>query len=60
LKARLARTLGEEVADRHPEQGVAAAIATDLHVEVERLLVAQDDLRPSYAKATRSSRRRDV
>jgi hypothetical protein len=45
LKARLARTLGEEVADEHPEHGVSAVIVTDLRVQVERLLVAQDDLR---------------
>jgi hypothetical protein len=45
LKARLARTLGEEVADKHPEHSAPAAIVKDLHAQVEQLVVAQDDLR---------------
>jgi chromosome segregation ATPase len=44
LKARLARTLGKEVADKHPEHSVPAAILKDLHAQVEQLLGAQDDL----------------
>jgi hypothetical protein len=44
LKARLARTLGDEVADHHPEHSVAAAIVKDLRAQVEQLLVAQGDL----------------
>ena len=45
LKARLARTLGEEVADKHPEHSVSSATVRDLHAQVEQLLVAQGDLR---------------
>jgi hypothetical protein len=45
LKARLARTLGEEVAASHPEHGVSSAIVKDLHAEVEQLIGAQDQLR---------------
>ena len=45
LKARLARSLGDEVADRHPEHGVSSAIVKDLHAQVEQLVVAQGDLR---------------
>jgi hypothetical protein len=45
LKARLARTLGEEVADNHPEHAAPAAIVNDLHAQVDQLLGAQDDLR---------------
>ena len=44
LKARLARTLGDEVADHHPEHSVPAAIVKDLHAQVEQLLAAQGDL----------------
>ena len=44
LKARLVRTLGEEVAGKHPEHSVPAAIVKDLHAQVEQLLVAQSDL----------------
>jgi hypothetical protein len=44
LKARLARTLGEGVASKHPEHSVPAAIVKDLHAQVEQLLVAQSDL----------------
>jgi hypothetical protein len=45
LKARLARTLGEEVAGKHPEHSVSSATVKDLHAQVEQLLVAQGDLR---------------
>jgi AraC-like DNA-binding protein len=45
LKTRLARTLGQEVADNHPEHSVSSAIVKDLHAQVEQLLVAQGDLR---------------
>jgi hypothetical protein len=45
LKARLARTLGEEVADKHPEHSVPAGIVKDLHAQVEQLIGAQDQLR---------------
>jgi hypothetical protein len=45
LKARLARTLGEDVADRHPEHSVSSVIVRDLHAQVEQLLVAQGGLR---------------
>jgi chromosome segregation ATPase len=45
LKARLARTLGEEVAATHPEHGAASATVKELRSEVERLLAAQADLR---------------
>jgi hypothetical protein len=45
LRARLARTLGEEIADKHPEHSVSSATVKDLHAEVEQLLGAQDDLR---------------
>jgi hypothetical protein len=44
LKARLARTLGEEVADKHPEHSVPAAFVKDLHAQVDQLLLAQSDL----------------
>ena len=45
LKTRLARTLGEEVADKHPEHSVPSAIVRDLHAQVQQLLAAQADLR---------------
>jgi hypothetical protein len=45
LKARLARTLGEEVAGKPPEHSVSSATVKDLHAQVEQLLVAQGDLR---------------
>jgi hypothetical protein len=45
LKARLERTLGQEVANKHPEHSVSSAVVRDLHAQVEQLLVAQDDLR---------------
>jgi hypothetical protein len=45
LKARLARTLGSEVADEHPEHSVSSATVTDLHAQVQQLLDAQIDLR---------------
>jgi hypothetical protein len=44
LKTRLARTLGEEIADNHPEQAASTAIVKDLHVQIEQLLAAQDQL----------------
>jgi hypothetical protein len=44
LKARLARTLGEEVADKHPEHSVSSTTVRDLHAQVEQLLLAQGDL----------------
>ena len=45
LKTRLARTLGEEVADKHPEHSVPSAIVRDLLAQVQQLLAAQADLR---------------
>jgi hypothetical protein len=45
LKTRLARTLGDQVADKHPEHRVSSATVKDLHAQVEQLLVAQGDLR---------------
>ena len=45
LKARLARTLGEEVATNHPEHGAASGTWKELQAEVEQLLAAQVDLR---------------
>lgn len=45
LKARLARTLGEEIAATHPEHGAAPATVTALQAEVEQLLATQVDLR---------------
>lgn len=45
LKTRLARTLGEEVADKHHEQSVPSGIVRDLHAQVEQLLAAQAELR---------------
>jgi chromosome segregation ATPase len=44
LKARLARTLGEQVADKHPEHSVPSALVNDLHAQVDQLLLAQSDL----------------
>jgi chromosome segregation ATPase len=45
LKARLARTLGEEIAATHPEHGAASATVNELQAEVEQLLAIQVDLR---------------
>jgi chromosome segregation ATPase len=45
LKARLAKTLGEEIADVHPEHGAAASTVKALRAEVEQLLAAEVDLR---------------
>lgn len=45
LKARLARTLGEEVAAEHPEHSVASAAVTDLHAQVQQLLGELGQLR---------------
>jgi hypothetical protein len=45
LKARLARTLGEEVAAEHSEHSISSAILEDLHEQVAQLLGAQGDLR---------------
>jgi AraC-like DNA-binding protein len=45
LKARLARTLGDEVAAEHPEHSVSSATVKDLNAQVEQLLGAQVDLR---------------
>ena len=45
LKARLARTLGEEVAANHPEHGAASATVKELQAEVEQLFATQVDLR---------------
>jgi chromosome segregation ATPase len=45
LKARLARTLGEEIAVTHPEHGAASATVNELLAEVEQLLATQVDLR---------------
>ena len=45
LKTRLARTLGEEIASRHPEHSVSAATVQDLHAQIGQLLTGQDELR---------------
>jgi hypothetical protein len=45
LKARLARTLGEEIAADHPEHSVSSATVKDLPAQVAQLLGAQDDVR---------------
>jgi chromosome segregation ATPase len=45
LKTRLARTLGEEVADGHPEHSAASATVRDLQAEVEQLVAGQVELR---------------
>ncbi len=45
LKARLAKTLGEEVAADHPEHGQAAVSVKELQGEVDQLLTTQADLR---------------
>ena len=57
LKARLARTLGEEVAVEHPEHSVPSATVRDLHAQVEQLLAAQDDLRGQLRDTEKSSKR---
>jgi chromosome segregation ATPase len=45
LKARLARTLGEEIAATHPEHGAASATVKELQAEIEQLLAGQGGLR---------------
>ena len=45
LKERLARALGDEVADAHPEHGASAAAITDLQAQVDRLLASEIELR---------------
>ena len=45
LKARLAKTLGEEVAGTHPEHGASSAAVKEFGAEVEKVLAAQDGLR---------------
>ncbi len=45
LKARLARTLGEEIAATHPEHDATSATVKELQAEVEQLLAEQADLR---------------
>jgi ABC-type cobalamin transport system ATPase subunit len=59
-KSRLARTLGEEVADRHPEHSVSSATITDLTAQVAHLLGAQDDLHRQLRDPRKSSKRRDA
>ena len=45
LKERLARALGDEVADAHPEHGASATAVNDLQAQVDRLLASEIDLR---------------
>ena len=45
LKERLARALGDEVADTHPEHGASATAVNDLQAQVDRLLANEIDLR---------------
>jgi hypothetical protein len=45
LKARLARTLGDEVAAEHPHHGVCSATVAELQSRLEQLLGAEVDLR---------------
>jgi hypothetical protein len=45
LKARLARTLGEEVAADHPQHSHSSVAVTGLRVQVEQLLGTEVDLR---------------
>jgi len=45
LKARLARTLGEEIAATHPEHAAPSGSVKELQAEVEQLLATQVDLR---------------
>ncbi len=45
LKQRLAKTLGGEVADAHPEHGAAPGRIQELQAQVEQLLAAQVELR---------------
>jgi hypothetical protein len=51
LKARLAHTLGDEVAAEHPEHGESSSAVTHLQAEVERLLADQADLRARLRNA---------
>jgi chromosome segregation ATPase len=51
LKARLARTLGEEIAGQHPEHSSTSATVKDLHEQVAELLGAQDGLRGQLREA---------
>ena len=45
LKNRLARTLGEQVADDHPEHSVSTAAVQDLQAQICQLLSGQEELR---------------
>jgi chromosome segregation ATPase len=45
LKERLARTIGDEVSDIHPEHGACATAVNDLQAQVDRLLASEIDLR---------------
>jgi hypothetical protein len=51
LKERLAPTLGDEVAEAHPEHGATAAAITDLQTQVDRLLASEIDLRRQLREA---------
>jgi hypothetical protein len=45
LKARLARTPGEDVAADHPQHSLSSAAITGLHAQVQQLLGSEIDLR---------------